>query len=108
VFNSKENEMGDPKNIDVFGRIRVGNNVFIGYGSIILPNVDIGDNCIIAAGSVVTGNVSSDSVVGGVPAKFIKSIDDYAKSIEHRRVMVRTLSPEMKRAKLEEMFQNDS
>jgi acetyltransferase-like isoleucine patch superfamily enzyme len=59
--------------------ITVGNNVFIGYGSIILPGVNIGDNVVVAAGSVVTRNVPENCVVGGNPAKVIKSIDDYKK-----------------------------
>ena len=57
--------------------IVIGDNVFIGYGSIILPGVTIGSNVIIAAGSVVTGNVQSNSVYGGNPAKYIKDIDSF-------------------------------
>lgn len=61
-----------------FGRIEIGNNVFIGYNSIILPNTFIGSNTVIAAGSVVRGKLDSNSVYGGVPAKKIMSIEDYA------------------------------
>lgn len=50
----------------------IGNNVWIGARVIILPGVTIGDGAIIAAGSVVVKNVSSNSIVGGVPAKIIK------------------------------------
>lgn len=57
--------------------ITVGNDVFIGYGSTIMPGVNIGNRCIIAAGSVVAKDVPDNSVVGGVPAKFIKSADEY-------------------------------
>lgn len=39
---------------DIFGRINIGNNVYIGMGTMILPGVTIADNCIIGAGSVVT------------------------------------------------------
>lgn len=63
--------------INVFGKIKVGNNVFIGSNTIILPGVTIGNNVVIGAGSVVTKNVASNSVVAGVPAKFIKSIEEY-------------------------------
>lgn len=52
--------------------IKIGNNVWIGSGSIILSGVTIGDGAIIAAGSVVTKDVCANSMVGGVPAKFIK------------------------------------
>ena len=68
--------LNDPS-LDIFGRISVGNNVFIGNNSIILPNVNIADNVIIAAGSVVTKSVSSNTIVAGVPAREIGSLDDY-------------------------------
>jgi len=44
----------------VFGKIKIGNNVFIGMNSIILLNTTIGDNCIIGAGSVVRGHFSEN------------------------------------------------
>lgn len=59
------------------GCIEVGNNVFIGANSIILPNVRIGDNIIISAGSIVTKDIPNNSVVGGVPAKVIMSFEEY-------------------------------
>lgn len=63
--------------IDVFGPIRIGNNVFIGTGTIILPNVTIGDNCIIRAGSVVTKDIPPYSCAAGVPARLVKTFDEY-------------------------------
>ena len=63
--------------IDVVKPITIGNNVFIGYGSIILPGVTIGDNVIIGAHSVVSKDVPSDVVVAGVPARMIKAVDEY-------------------------------
>ena len=68
------------EDIDLFGKIQVGNNVHIGLNSIIMPNVTIGDNCIIGCGSIVTKSIPSNSVAVGVPAKVIKSIDDYYQS----------------------------
>lgn len=55
--------------------IVLGKNVWIGAGAIILPGVTIGDGAIVAAGAVVTKDVSANTVVGGVPAKFIKKIN---------------------------------
>ncbi len=63
--------------INIFGRIDVGNNVFIGSKVIILPGVTIGNNVVIATGSVVSKDIPSNSVVAGIPAKVIKSIEDY-------------------------------
>jgi acetyltransferase-like isoleucine patch superfamily enzyme len=63
--------------IDVFGKIIIGNNVFIGYNTIILPGVIIGDNVVIGAGSVVTKSIPSNTVAAGVPAKVITSYDVY-------------------------------
>ncbi|MEX6216490.1 acyltransferase [Mammaliicoccus sciuri] len=71
VFRDEE------ENIDVFGKIEIGNNVFIGLNSLILPGVTIGDNVVVAAGSVVTKNIESNCVVGGNPAKKIKSLEEY-------------------------------
>jgi acetyltransferase-like isoleucine patch superfamily enzyme len=56
-------------NGDIFGKIKIGNNVLIGINSIILPNTTIGDNCIIGAGSVVRGKFPNNSVIFGNPAK---------------------------------------
>ncbi len=54
------------------GKIIIEDDVWIGYGSIILSGVTIGQGSIIAAGSVVTNNVEPYSIYGGVPAKLIK------------------------------------
>ena len=59
------------------GRVHIGNNVFIGYGSGILPETFIGDNVIIGAGSIVRGKVDSNSVVVGNPAKKVCSYSEY-------------------------------
>lgn len=67
------------------GRVEVGNNVFIGARSVILPNVKIGDNVIVGAGSVVTKNIPNNSLVVGVPAKVIKNTSDFITSRELER-----------------------
>jgi acetyltransferase-like isoleucine patch superfamily enzyme len=56
---------------DIFGKIIIGNNVFIGINCTLLPNTVVGDNCIIGAGSVVRGKVPANSVLIGNPAKVL-------------------------------------
>jgi acetyltransferase-like isoleucine patch superfamily enzyme len=60
-----------------FGTIRILDNCFIGVNSIILPDVQIGPNSIVGAGSVVTKDVSPGTVVAGVPARELCSLDEY-------------------------------
>lgn len=67
----------DNSRADKVARVTVGKNVYIGTNAIILPGVTIGDNVIIGAASVVTKNVEDDTVVAGVPAKKICTIEDY-------------------------------
>lgn len=63
---------------DIFGRIKIGNNCFIGHSSIILPGVELGNNVIVGAGSVVTKSFQQDGVItGGNPAKIIGNIEEY-------------------------------
>lgn len=54
--------------------IVLGKNVWVGSNATLLQGVTVGDNAVIAAGAVVTKDVAANTVVGGVPAKFIKQI----------------------------------
>jgi len=90
--------------IDVFGKIVVGNNVFIGTGAIVLPGVTIGENSIIGAGAVVTRDIPPGSVAVGVPAKPIMTVDDYWVNIEPKCLYIRSLPSDEKRSILEQQF----
>jgi acetyltransferase-like isoleucine patch superfamily enzyme len=76
--------------IEVTGRIVVHDNVFIGLNAIILPDVAIGPNCVVAAGAVVTRSVPGNSVVAGVPARPVRTLDDYAAGVLTRALHVRS------------------
>jgi acetyltransferase-like isoleucine patch superfamily enzyme len=54
----------------------IGNNCWLGAGTIILAGVIIGDGCVIAAGSVVNKSIPANSIVAGVPAKIIKNREE--------------------------------
>ncbi|EFK56616.1 sugar O-acetyltransferase [Sphingobacterium spiritivorum] len=56
------------------GHIHIKKNAWIGAGAIITQGVTIGENAIVAAGAVVSKNVPDNTIVGGIPAKIIKSI----------------------------------
>ena len=56
--------------------VRIGNDVWIGGNVTILPGITIGNNVVIAAGAVVTKDVPDNSLVGGVPAKLIKTLEN--------------------------------
>lgn len=77
------------------GQTWIGDNVFIGINSIILMGAHIGNNVVVGAGSVVSGRVPDNSVVAGVPARVICTLDDfYQKRMAHSpregRLWVRT------------------
>ena len=82
------------------GCIEIGNNVCIGTGVIILPNVRIGSNVIIGAGAIVSKDIPDNSVVAGVPAKVIGSFDD---PVEKRKA----LTPQKDVAEAWEKFAKD-
>lgn len=70
--------MGRKNYSDLCGKIRIGNNCFIGKGSIILYGVTIPDNTLVAAGSVVTKSVQEPGlIIGGNPAKIIGKTSNF-------------------------------
>lgn len=69
--------------ITLFGKINIKNNVHIGMNTIIMPGVTIGENSIIGCGAVVVKDIPPNSVVVGVPAKVIKTVDEYKNKHEN-------------------------
>ena len=52
--------------------VRVGHNVWIGYGACVLRGVEVGDNAVIGTSAVVTRDVPEDAIVGGAPARLLR------------------------------------
>lgn len=94
---------------DFYGRITIGNNVFIGMSVTMLPGTSIPDNCIVAAGSVVTKKFAeSGKIIAGNPAKVIGDIDTFKKKHQHQKLMAWGKSYNEKREYLlknEELFE---
>lgn len=89
--------MGLAKNADLFGRIKIGNNVHIGLNSIVMPGVTIGNNVIIGAGAK---NVESNSIVAGVPARKVKDILEYFEANKEEFYNTKDLNAEDKKRTL--------
>lgn len=85
---------------DCFGKVKVGNNVYIGNNALIMPGVTIGCNVLVAAGSVVTHSVPDNVVIGGNPAKIISTFDDYYKKNEQFNVRTKGLNRKEKKLTL--------
>lgn len=60
--------------------VRIDDNVLIGANAVVIEGVHVGEGAVIAAGAIVTHDVAPHTMVAGVPAKFIKNIDEKTKS----------------------------
>jgi maltose O-acetyltransferase len=65
-------------NYTEIGRVTIGNNVFVGANTTILPNVSIGNNVIIGSNSVITKDFPGNCVIAGNPARVIRTLDEYS------------------------------
>lgn len=74
--------------LNVYGKIVIGNNVFIGINSIILPGVTIGNNVVVGAGSIVNKDVPDKCVIAGVPARQVKELDTYKKEALKKGIQI--------------------
>lgn len=89
---------------DKIGEIRIGNNVNIGWNAIIMPGVAVGNNVIVAAGAIVVRDVPDNSVVAGIPAKVIETIEEYAEKNKGRVLMTKQMADNDKEKYLLEYF----
>jgi len=84
-----------------FGRIKLGQNCFVGNNCIFLPGARMGNNCILGAGSVLNSTMPDNTVYAGSPARFICTIEEYGdKALENNTIYPREL--EQIKAELDE------
>ena len=76
IHRMLNNKLGTDEFQENLGCIDIKDNVFVGSNSTILPNVTIGPDTIIAAGSLINKSIPGNGVYGGVPAKYICSLDE--------------------------------
>lgn len=93
-------------NADRFGTIKIDDNVHIGTNAIIMPGVTIGQNSIIACGAVVTHNVPPNSVWGGVPARQIETLEQYAEKARKKAIPKKNMTANDKKKYILEHIAN--
>lgn len=98
----------DHPDFDVFGKVVIEDWAYIGAFSQIMPGVTIGEGALVAAGSVVTKSVAPHTVVGGNPARYICTTEEFYEKNKRFNMSTKGLSRDNKKKKLlnesEEMF----
>ena len=84
-------------NFDTFGKVVIEDWAYIGSHSLIMPGVTIGEGALVAAGSVVTKSVPAGVVVGGNPAKYICTVEEFIEHNKKYNIGTKGLSFEEKR-----------
>jgi len=95
------NEIPD---LEITKPIRVGNNVYFGEETLVLPGVTIGSNVVIGARSVVTKDIPDNTVVCGAPARVIKSTDEYLEKLKKESLHLGHLKGKEKDKALREYY----
>lgn len=94
--------------LELTAPISVGNDVYFGIRVIVMPGVTIGSRVIIGAGSIVTKDIPDNSVAVGVPARVIKSVDEYLESAKERSLKIGNLPAAEKDKALRNLFATDA
>ena len=90
--------------LEITKPIIVGDNVYIGNNVLILPGVKIGSNVVVGAGAIITRDIPDNSVAVGVPAKVIKTVDEYFEKIQKESLHLGHLKGQEKDKKLMEYY----
>lgn len=85
------------RNADKFGKIKIGDNVHIGWNVMIMTGVTIGNNSIVGCGAIVTKDIPENSVAVGIPARVIESLDEYYIKNKAEIVQTKAFSPKDKK-----------
>lgn len=94
----------DIPDLEITKPIVIGNDVYIGNNAMIMPGVTIGDRVVIGAGAIVTKDIPSNSVAVGVPAKVIKTADEYLEKIKKESLHLGNLKGQEKDRALMEYY----
>lgn len=90
--------------LEITKPITVGNDVYIGNNALILPGVNIGNNVVIGAGAVVSRDIPDNSVAVGVPARVIKTADEYLEKLKRESLHLGHLKGQEKDKALMEYY----
>lgn len=93
--------------LEITKPIIVGDNVYFGNNVIVLPGVTIGSNVVVGAGAVVTKDIPNNSVAAGVPAKVIKTIDEYFEKCKSESLHLGHLKGKEKDRALKKYYYNE-
>tara|TARA_R110002051_G_scaffold265495_4_gene325347 strand:+ start:11065 stop:11517 length:453 start_codon:yes stop_codon:yes gene_type:complete len=92
--------------LEVTAPIKIGNDVYLGEETIIMPGININNNVIVGIRSIVTKDIASNSVVVGIPAKKIKTVDEYHEKLKKISLKIGHLSRDKKEIQLKKIFKN--
>ena len=82
--------------LEITKPIKIGDYVYIGNNVIILPGVTIGNNVVIGAGAVVSKSIPDNSLAVGVPARVIKTADEYFEKFQRESLHLENLKGQVK------------
>lgn len=95
------------KKIDLIKPIKIGDNVFIGANTTILPGSKINDNVIVGANSLVNKELESNSVYAGIPVRKISTLDEYILKNHKLFMQTKSFTKEEKKEYLLKVFNNE-
>jgi len=90
--------------LEITEPIIIGNDVYIGLNTTILPGTRVGNRSIIGACSLVKGQFPDNSVIAGVPARYIKSVDEYLDQVKERSLHLGHLNAKEKEIALKKYY----